>query len=73
MSLVAWPCICERSKSQLPKRLVQVTSWMMCRRPYKIAQRSARRDLTVSIDDLDLQMRMNAADRANASLGRLIA
>jgi hypothetical protein len=33
---------------------------------------SARHDLTVSIDDLELQMRMVAADRADAPLGRLI-
>jgi hypothetical protein len=39
----------------------------------KLAQRSARHDLTVFIDDVDLKMRMNAADRTDASLGRLIA
>jgi hypothetical protein len=30
-------------------------------------------DLTVSIDDLDLQMRMDPAERADAPLDRLIA
>jgi hypothetical protein len=50
MSLVVWPCICERAKSQQPKRLVHVHF----------------------ADDAPLQMRMNAADRADASLGRLI-
>jgi hypothetical protein len=39
----------------------------------KFARRSARHDLTVSIEDLDLQMRMDAADRADAPLDRLIA
>jgi hypothetical protein len=39
----------------------------------KFAQRSARHDLTVFIDDVDLKMRMNAAGRADVSLGRLIA
>jgi hypothetical protein len=39
----------------------------------KFARRSARHDLTVSIDDLDLQMRMDAADRADAPLDRRIA
>jgi hypothetical protein len=46
---------------------------MTRRRLYKFARRSARHDLTVSIDDLDVQMGMDAADRADASLGRLIA
>jgi len=32
-----------------------------------------RHDLTVSIDDFDLQMRMDAADRADAPIERLIA
>ena len=39
----------------------------------KFARRSARHDPTVSIDDLDLQMPMDAADRADAPLDRLIA
>jgi hypothetical protein len=39
----------------------------------KFARRSARHDRTVSIDEIDLPMRMNAADRADAPLDRLIA
>jgi hypothetical protein len=40
--------------------------------PVQFAQRSARHHLTVSIDDLDLQMRMDAADRGDPRFGRLI-
>jgi len=46
---------------------------MTCRRVYKIRLRSVRHDLTVSIEDLDLQVRMGAADRADAPLDRPIA
>ncbi len=48
-----------------------LASRMTRRRPYKFARRSARHDLTVSIDNLDVHMGMDAADRADAPLGRL--
>jgi hypothetical protein len=41
--------------------------------PREFARRSARHDLTATIDDLDLQMRMQAAGRADAPLDRRIA
>jgi hypothetical protein len=37
------------------------------------ARRSARHDLAGTIDDLELQMRMQAAERADAPLERRIA
>jgi hypothetical protein len=37
------------------------------------ARRSVRHDLTVTMDDLDLQMRMQAADRADAPVDRRVA
>jgi hypothetical protein len=42
-------------------------------RAYKIRPAFGRHDPTVSIDDLDLQTRMEAAERADSTLDRLIA
>jgi hypothetical protein len=48
-------------------------SRMTHRRPVQFAQRSVRHNLTVSVDHLDLQMRKDAADRADTRFDRLIA
>jgi hypothetical protein len=56
-----------------PRRIVAVAEHYRIAARTKFARRSARHDLTVSIDDLDLRMRMDATDRADTPLDRLIA
>jgi hypothetical protein len=62
-----------RSLPTRPRRIVPAAQHYRIAARTKFARSSARHDPAVSIDDLDLQTRVDAADRADAPLDRLIA